>query len=100
MPGSDGDTKATARRSKTTGAPPDNGAIPSLDGLRAISISIVLVSHAGYGSVVAGGLEVTIFSQLHATGDIECNFGCKKRPLKSISIAFPSARMNSSSKTP
>jgi peptidoglycan/LPS O-acetylase OafA/YrhL len=32
-----------------------------LDGLRAISISIVLVSHAGYGSVVAGGLGVTIF---------------------------------------
>src|SRR5450432_3478739 len=39
----------------------DNGVIPSLDGLRAISISIVLVSHAGYGSVVAGGLGVTIF---------------------------------------
>jgi peptidoglycan/LPS O-acetylase OafA/YrhL len=29
--------------------------------LRAISISIVLVSHAGYGSVVPGGLGVTIF---------------------------------------
>jgi peptidoglycan/LPS O-acetylase OafA/YrhL len=53
---------ATARRSKATGsAPPDNGAIPSLDGLRAISISIVLVSHAGYGTVVPGGLGVTIF---------------------------------------
>jgi peptidoglycan/LPS O-acetylase OafA/YrhL len=42
-------------------APSANGAIPSLDGLRAVSISIVLVSHAGYGSVVAGGLGVTIF---------------------------------------
>jgi peptidoglycan/LPS O-acetylase OafA/YrhL len=53
---------ATAKRSKATGsAPPDNGAIPSLDGLRAISISIVLVSHAGYGNVVPGGLGVTIF---------------------------------------
>jgi peptidoglycan/LPS O-acetylase OafA/YrhL len=53
---------ATAKRSKDTGsAPPDNGAIPSLDGLRAISISIVLVSHAGYGNVVPGGLGVTIF---------------------------------------
>jgi peptidoglycan/LPS O-acetylase OafA/YrhL len=53
---------AAAKRSKATGsAPPDNGAIPSLDGLRAISISIVLVSHAGYGNVVPGGLGVTIF---------------------------------------
>jgi peptidoglycan/LPS O-acetylase OafA/YrhL len=39
----------------------DNGVIPSLDGLRAISILIVLVSHAGYGNVVPGGLGVTIF---------------------------------------
>src|SRR5258708_29605060 len=39
----------------------DRGSIPSLDGLRAISISIVLVSHAGYGNVVPGGLGVTIF---------------------------------------
>jgi peptidoglycan/LPS O-acetylase OafA/YrhL len=30
-------------------------------GLRAISISIVLVSHAGYESIVPGGLGVTIF---------------------------------------
>jgi peptidoglycan/LPS O-acetylase OafA/YrhL len=41
--------------------PSDNAVIPSLDGLRAISISIVLVSHAGYGSAVPGGLGVTIF---------------------------------------
>ena len=40
---------------------PETGTIPSLDGLRAISILIVLVSHAGYGSVVPGGLGVTIF---------------------------------------
>ena len=46
------------RRSKATVT---DGVIPSLDGLRAISISIVLVSHAGYGSVVPGGLGVTIF---------------------------------------
>jgi peptidoglycan/LPS O-acetylase OafA/YrhL len=43
------------------GNPSNNDVIPSLDGLRAISISIVLVSHAGYGSVVPGGLGVTIF---------------------------------------
>src|SRR5712671_6796157 len=39
----------------------NNDVIPSLDGLRAISILIVVVSHAGYGSVVPGGLGVTIF---------------------------------------
>jgi hypothetical protein len=43
------------------GYPSDKGVIPSLGGLRAISISIVLVSHAGYESIVPGGLGVTIF---------------------------------------
>ncbi|SHN60603.1 acyltransferase family protein [Bradyrhizobium erythrophlei] len=41
--------------------PSDKSTIPSLDGLRAVSILIVLVSHAGYGIVVPGGLGVTIF---------------------------------------
>jgi peptidoglycan/LPS O-acetylase OafA/YrhL len=41
--------------------PSENGVIPSLNGLRAISISIVLVAHAGYGNVIPGGLGVTIF---------------------------------------
>jgi peptidoglycan/LPS O-acetylase OafA/YrhL len=40
---------------------PGGDPIPSLDGLRAISISIVLVSHAGYGKIVPGGFGVTIF---------------------------------------
>ena len=44
-----------------TGSSFDNSVIPSLDGLRAVSISIVLVSHAGFGSAVPGGLGVTIF---------------------------------------
>ena len=35
--------------------------IRSLDGLRAVAVLIVLVSHAGYGEVVPGGLGVTIF---------------------------------------
>lgn len=39
----------------------ESGAIPSLDGLRAISILIVLVSHSGYGNVVPGGFGVTVF---------------------------------------
>src|SRR5829696_650989 len=34
--------------------------IPSLDGLRAVSIAIVFVAHAGY-EIVPGGLGVTIF---------------------------------------
>ena len=41
--------------------PSETGVIPSLNGLRAISISIVLVSHTGFGNVVPGGLGVTIF---------------------------------------
>jgi peptidoglycan/LPS O-acetylase OafA/YrhL len=44
-----------------TSHPSDSAVIPSLDGLRAISILIVLASHAGYGSIVPGGLGVTIF---------------------------------------
>ncbi len=35
--------------------------IPSLDGLRALSVLIVVVAHAGYGKIVPGGLGVTIF---------------------------------------
>lgn len=35
--------------------------IPSLDGIRAISILLVLVGHAGYGKLVPGGFGVTIF---------------------------------------
>ncbi len=35
--------------------------IPSLDGIRAISVLIVVVSHAGLGEVVPGGLGVTVF---------------------------------------
>lgn len=35
--------------------------IPSLDGLRAVSILIVFLSHAGYGHIVPGGFGVTIF---------------------------------------
>jgi peptidoglycan/LPS O-acetylase OafA/YrhL len=35
--------------------------LPALDGLRAISILLVLVAHAGLGQLVPGGLGVTIF---------------------------------------
>jgi peptidoglycan/LPS O-acetylase OafA/YrhL len=35
--------------------------IPSLDGIRAVSILLVIVSHCGLGEVVPGGLGVTIF---------------------------------------
>ncbi len=37
------------------------GEIPSLDGWRAVAISIVFVAHAGWGNTVPGGLGVTIF---------------------------------------
>ena len=35
--------------------------VPALDGLRALAIIIVFVSHSGLGSIVPGGLGVTIF---------------------------------------
>ena len=35
--------------------------IPGLDGLRAISVGLVMVAHAGLDHVVPGGLGVTIF---------------------------------------
>ena len=35
--------------------------IPALDGLRAVSILLVVLSHAGLGRIVPGGLGVTLF---------------------------------------
>lgn len=35
--------------------------IPSLDGLRAVAICVVFLSHAGLGKIIPGGLGVTIF---------------------------------------
>jgi peptidoglycan/LPS O-acetylase OafA/YrhL len=35
--------------------------IPSLDGIRAVSVLIVLLSHVGFGHIVPGGLGVTVF---------------------------------------
>jgi peptidoglycan/LPS O-acetylase OafA/YrhL len=37
------------------------GTIPSLDGLRALSVSLVFLSHGGLGSVIPGDLGVTVF---------------------------------------
>ncbi|MDP8567755.1 acyltransferase family protein [Methylophilus aquaticus] len=34
---------------------------PELDGIRAISILLVIISHAGFGHIIPGGLGVTIF---------------------------------------
>ncbi len=51
----------SSQQGEMTKNPSENGVIPSLNGLRAISILIVLVSHAGFGNVVPGGLGVTIF---------------------------------------
>jgi peptidoglycan/LPS O-acetylase OafA/YrhL len=38
-----------------------SGPIQSLDGLRAFAVLIVVVSHAGYGETIPGGLGVTVF---------------------------------------
>jgi len=37
------------------------GAIPSLDGIRAVAVSLVFFAHGGADSLVPGGLGVTIF---------------------------------------
>lgn len=42
----------------TSGA---GGAIPALDGIRALSVGLVFFSHNGLGNIVPGGLGVTIF---------------------------------------
>ena len=38
-----------------------DGQIPSLDGIRAVSILIVFLSHAGLGHLIPGGFGVTVF---------------------------------------
>ncbi|HEX2526158.1 MAG TPA: acyltransferase [Geminicoccus sp.] len=35
--------------------------LPGLDGVRALSVSLVIVAHAGFGNIVPGGLGVTVF---------------------------------------
>jgi peptidoglycan/LPS O-acetylase OafA/YrhL len=42
-------------------ASPNSLYIPSLDGIRAISVFIVFLSHAGLGATIPGGFGVTIF---------------------------------------
>jgi peptidoglycan/LPS O-acetylase OafA/YrhL len=37
------------------------GHVPSLDGIRAVSVTLVFVAHAGFGYVIPGGLGVTVF---------------------------------------
>ena len=45
--------------------PPPAGAggdyVPGLDGLRALSISVVVLGHLGFGALLPGGLGVTVF---------------------------------------
>lgn len=41
--------------------PINSQTIPSLNGIRAISVLIVVSSHSGFGTIVPGGLGVTVF---------------------------------------
>ncbi|MBL1270849.1 MAG: acyltransferase [Oceanospirillales bacterium] len=45
----------------TNPARPLSGQIASLDGLRAFSVLIVFIAHAGFGDVIPGGFGVTVF---------------------------------------
>lgn len=48
-------------RAKTAWPDAGYGQIPSLDGLRAVSIMIVFLAHAGLSNLIPGGFGVTIF---------------------------------------
>ena len=39
----------------------EKSSIPGLDGIRAFSVGLVMVAHAGFGHIIPGGLGVTIF---------------------------------------
>ena len=56
--------EAAASHTPTAGVLPAQlsaGAIPSLDGIRAVSIAIVFFAHVGLSEAIAGGFGVTIF---------------------------------------
>ncbi len=53
-------TTSTGVGKPAVGAPTSPFYIPSLDGLRAVSIAIVFISHAGY-TAIPGGFGVTVF---------------------------------------
>ncbi|HMN92009.1 MAG TPA: acyltransferase [Hydrogenophaga sp.] len=53
-------TFSTSRTSRNVMHVPSKS-IPSLDGIRAVSILIVLFSHVGLGHIVPGGFGVTVF---------------------------------------
>lgn len=58
--GSTAQTNEAASRLHSA-APAGEFHIPSLDGIRAVSFSLVFLSHAGLGDLIPGGLGVTIF---------------------------------------
>ncbi len=53
----DAATKITAMARSEAAYPP----IASLDGIRALSVMLVILAHVGYGTIIPGGLGVTIF---------------------------------------
>ena len=52
---------ATFPEASGPAVPAKHGAIPSLDGFRAVAVLIVVASHSGFGDTIPGGLGVTIF---------------------------------------
>ncbi|CAN1568847.1 COG1835 Predicted acyltransferases [Caulobacteraceae bacterium] len=58
------DTQSSRQEPSFTGAIPfkaDGAYMPGLDGLRAISILIVVIAHVGFENLIPGGLGVTVF---------------------------------------
>ena len=49
------------KRSGWSAFEPGTGYVAGLDGLRALSIALVMIAHAGWDRVVPGGLGVTVF---------------------------------------
>ena len=48
-------------KQRTSPAPVGHGPIPSLDGIRALAVAIVFVSHVGFETAVPGRFGVTVF---------------------------------------
>lgn len=79
----------------------DHSRIPGVDGLRGLSIALVVVAHAGFGHLVPGGFGVTIFffisgfiitslllKELASTGDLSFKDFYVRRAFRIMPVLF------------